>query len=580
MAARRLKGPRGWEIARATAEAEDVCIRPLLKRRTNLDTGTSEVVPIACGSRLRSVCPPCARRYARIVREQCREGWHLTEEPTSPEPDADTVSMMKFRADLMEQGRAAKRDGDDEGLEDVREALADVDRQLRADHGVRGKLPGLEEPDAPGRSRRVRSTRRRRDSPDLPRKPVDKATIGREYAGRYRPSMFTTLTLPSYGAVHSVSRGGRRCSCGKSHRRDSPVVGAPVDPDSYDYRSEARDLIHFAAMADRFWQNLRRAVGWNVQYFAVVESQRRLAPHLHAAIRGSIPRALIKQVAAGTYHQVWWPHHDDPVYGGTRVPVWVPEESAWCDPDTRQPLPTFEESLPGEEDDPAHVVRFGDQVDIRGVLGGGEEANRHVKYLTKYVTKTIGETYADASEAHRQHADRLLAELAITPCSSRCPVWLLHGIQPRGAHSRLNPGLCKANAHKRTTLGVAGRRVLVSRKWTGKTRAEHAQDRRDHVHAMLSAAGLPVADTTSSGRYVWEPVSPTDPGVPSRSYLLLQAVAERRRWKAEFEHARLIVAAGTGPPRAGGRAGEDGGPRTGPAPHCELTGGTGPAGGV
>ncbi|RKT84227.1 hypothetical protein SAMN05421805_103153 [Saccharopolyspora antimicrobica] len=557
-AARRMKGPRGWEIARATAEAEDVCIRPLLKRRTNLDTGASEVVPIACGSRLSSVCPPCARRYARIVRGQCREGWHLTEEPAEPEPDADTVWLMKFRADLMEQGREAQRNGDADALEDVREALADVDQQLRQDNGVRGKLPALDEPDAPAKPRQVRSTRRRQDSPDLPRKPVEQRTIGREFAGRYRPSMFTTLTLPSYGQVHTPTRGGRRCSCGRNHRPESPVLGTPVDVASYDYRREARDLIHFSALADRFWQNLRRAVGWNVQYFAVVESQRRLAPHLHAAIRGSIPRALIKQVAAATYHQVWWPPHDEPVYGGTRLPVWVPERSAWCDPDTREPLPTFEESLPGADEEPAHVVRFGDQVDIRGVLGGGEEAHRHVNYLTKYVTKAIGETYADATEAHRDHADRLLVELAVTPCSPRCPVWLLHGIQPKSAHSRMNPGLCKGNAHKRATLGVAGRRVLVSRKWTGKTRAEHAQDRRDHVHAMLSAAGLPVASTTSAGRYVWEPVSPTDPGVPSRSYLLLQAVAERRRWKAEFEQARLIVAARDAT-CAGGRAGEDGG---------------------
>jgi hypothetical protein len=85
----------------------------------------------------------------------------------------------------------------------------------------------------------------------------------------YRPSMFLTLTLPSYGRVTSE--------------------GVPVDPASYDYRRAALDALHFPKLVDRFWQNLRRCAGYQVQYFAAVEAQRRLAPHLHAAIRGAIP---------------------------------------------------------------------------------------------------------------------------------------------------------------------------------------------------------------------------------------------------------------------------------------------------
>ena len=87
--------------------------------------------------------------------------------------------------------------------------------------------------------------------------------------------MFVTLTCDSYGRV-----------------RDD---GTPVDPASYDYRRAARDAVHFAALVDRWWQNLRRCVGWDVQYFATVEPQKRVAPHLHAAIRGSIPHELLRQ---------------------------------------------------------------------------------------------------------------------------------------------------------------------------------------------------------------------------------------------------------------------------------------------
>ncbi|MGK5672494.1 replication initiator [Micromonospora sp. URMC 106] len=37
------------------------------------------------------------------------------------------------------------------------------------------------------------------------------------------------------------------------------MLGAPVDPASYDYRRSALDAIHFARVLDRWWQNVRRA---------------------------------------------------------------------------------------------------------------------------------------------------------------------------------------------------------------------------------------------------------------------------------------------------------------------------------
>jgi hypothetical protein len=564
-AVRGLRGPRGLAVAQAVADGEGVCIRPVARRAIDPDTGRSRVVGLACGSTREAVCGPCARRNRRLRAQQCREGWHLDAEPVieQAEPNEDQKALLGYRADVFALGREAQRAGEADEVEEAREALSEVDEALRAS-GVRGRLPGLD--DGEGQSRRVRSTRRRADVPDLPRRPVQARTIGREYAGGYRPSMFVTLTLDSYGPVHSARRRGAqiaRCACGAVHDEGAAILGAPVDPARYDYQRAARDAVHFSALLSRWWQNLRRVVGWEVQYFAAVEAQRRLAAHAHIAIRGSIPRATIRQVTAATYHHVWWPQHGDPVYGGDRLPVWVPEHRAWCDPDTRTPLPTFEESLPGPDagaDESAHVVCFGDQVDIRGLLGGSEETRRHVGYLTKYLTKSIGETYADASAAHRDHADRLLAELAITPCSPQCAVWLLHGIQPKAAHSRLNPGQCKANAHQRHSLGVAGRRVQVSRKWTGKRKSDHAHDRQAHVRQTLVAAGVIPPGERDQGagsalfgnRTVWEPVAPGDPDVPPRPYLLLEAVAQRRRWRTEYEQARLRLA---GPAARGGGGG-------------------------
>ncbi len=164
---------------------------------------------------------------------------------------------------------------------------------------------------------------------------MEDRTVGRVFGGKYRPSTFLTLTLDSYGRVDSN--------------------GAAVDPDSYDYRRAARDAIHFPKLVDRFWQNTRRCVGWDVQYFGTVEPQKRGAPHFHAAIRGTIPRAELRAITAATYHQVWWPSHDEIVYSGERLPRWDNHHKAFVDPDTRDPLPTWEEATdPDRLTVPAH----------------------------------------------------------------------------------------------------------------------------------------------------------------------------------------------------------------------------------
>ena len=48
-------------------------------------------------------------------------------------------------------------------------------------------------------------TRRRQDAPALPRRKVTRRTVGKTYTApdgkTFRPSMFLTLTCPSYGRV-------------------------------------------------------------------------------------------------------------------------------------------------------------------------------------------------------------------------------------------------------------------------------------------------------------------------------------------------------------------------------------------
>src|SRR5699024_1712300 len=153
--------------------------------------------------------------------------------------------------------------------------------------------------------RKNRSTRRRQDAPDLPRRRVADTTTGRAFTTPegtvYQPSTFLTVTLDSYGPVHSASKKPEHpvpCRCGRVPHTDDGTVGTPSDRDRYDYRLAARVAIDFGKLVDRFWQRLRRTSGWNVKYFAAVEPQKRLTMHLHAAVPGTLPRAPLRQVVA------------------------------------------------------------------------------------------------------------------------------------------------------------------------------------------------------------------------------------------------------------------------------------------
>ena len=531
-APRKLVAPLARELAEVAATEVGACIRPLAVRRIDTQTGARTTIPIPCGATKASKCPPCADRARRLRMWQAHEGWHLDTDPeiVTAEPTAEQLAVIGYRADLEAARAAALAEDDTDSVRDLERAIGDADDMLRA-AGARGtsRPPGERKP------RRVRSTRRRQDAPNLPRLPVADRTTGRTFEtpdGRtYRPSTFLTLTLPSYGRMYAD--------------------GSPVDPAVYDYRRAARDAIHFGDLVDRFWQNLRRAAGWNVQYFAAVEPQRRGAPHLHAAVRGTIPRKLLRQVVAATYHQVWWPAHDEPVYSPDRGPVWdeTLDEPGYVDPDTGRPLLTWDQALDeiGTDDDaePAHVVRFGTQVDIQGVLGDTEQAGHCLRYLVKYVTKSLDECHEPDSSSAIAHVDRLAHALRFEPCSPTCANWLLYGVVPENAKAGLVPGLCKGKAHKRENLGYGGRRCIVSRKWSGRNLTEHRTERRDHVLRTLGVVGAAVEQATPDGereRYQWQPIRPSDPDQPDRLELMLRLISERKRWREQYERARDLAA--------------------------------------
>ena len=115
---------------------------------------------------------------------------------------------------------------------DFDELIAELDEEITRS-GVRGKVA----PDQP--ARRHRSTRRRQDAPDLPRRKVSPRTVGKTYTApdgkTFRPSMFVTLTCPSYGRVDHrgvpVDPGRLRLRPGRPGRADLRRAVRPVHPE-------------------------------------------------------------------------------------------------------------------------------------------------------------------------------------------------------------------------------------------------------------------------------------------------------------------------------------------------------------
>jgi len=125
------------------------------------------------------------------------------------------------------------------------------------------------------------------------------------------------------------------------------------------------------------------------------------------------------------------------------------------------------------------------------------------------------------------------------------------------------PGHCTGKAHDRANLGLGGRRVLVSRKWSGKTLAGHKADRAAVVRAALEEAGIDPDDhdelavTGNDDRWSWE-VLPRS-RVDERTYAaaIAEAITTRQRWRHEYEAAK---AARAGPDPVAGSGGVEAGP--------------------
>jgi hypothetical protein len=195
--AARARMPLAADVVEAAAVSHGVCVRPVAMRVTDTRTGEVSFVDVPCGATLASKCPSCAERARRLRMHQCREGWHLDTDPAleGDDPNPEQVGLVVERADITSARDEARELGDDGLALACVESLADVDADIRR-AGVRGEV------EPPARTRVVRSTRRRQDAPDLPKRAMENTTVGRAFVGKdgtvFRPSI-TRMTAHRRG---------------------------------------------------------------------------------------------------------------------------------------------------------------------------------------------------------------------------------------------------------------------------------------------------------------------------------------------------------------------------------------------
>jgi hypothetical protein len=208
--AERMTMPLARDSIRKIAEASGGCLRPVQLRRTDTVTGKSETIMIPCGATLASICLPCAERAKSLRASQCREGWHLENEPDPGPPATDQTQayLLTLRAEA--QVRRDRTEARGQNVTELDELIGELDLEITK-AGIRGMVATQSSDGENGKpkGRRVRSTRRRQDAAPLPKRKVLPRTVGRVFTApdgkSYRPSMFLTLTCDSYGKVKTTA---------------------------------------------------------------------------------------------------------------------------------------------------------------------------------------------------------------------------------------------------------------------------------------------------------------------------------------------------------------------------------------
>ncbi|WP_436319468.1 replication initiator protein RepSA [Streptomyces zhihengii] len=287
-------------------------------------------------------------------------------------------------------------------------------------------------------------------------------------AVRDHPRVFLTLTAPSFGPVHNRP-GSRPCRCGAHHAEDSPELGTPLDPESYDYPGAVLFNNHAGQLWQRFTTRLRREIAASagltqrelkevarLSYGKVAEFQKRGAVHFHAVIRIDGP--------AG-------PDGPPPSWASTELLTRALQAAAAHSYTTVM--------VPAAADQPLRRLRWGTQLDVRPVkaFGDGSDITEQAvaSYIAKYATKAAETT----GSLDRRIGNREALVLLGVPDHTRRLVEACFDLDPLYPDRRL-----MAWAHM---LGFRGHFSTKSRRYS-TTLGELRQTRVDYRAAQERAA--------------------------------------------------------------------------------------------
>jgi hypothetical protein len=188
---------------------------------------------------------------------------------------------MAARADLL-LAYAQRRAADDEdSCEQIADSVAELDDQLRS-LGVRGRLAPLEPAPKAGQALQPASPRRPQPAPAAHRTPHPGANL--------RRPLPAVDVCDADAALLRQSRRPRR-------RHPPRQLRLPAR------RQRCHPLSGVGGSVLAKHPPLCRVGGCSTS--APSNPKNAGAPHFHAAIRGTIPRAELRAITVATYHQVW-----------------------------------------------------------------------------------------------------------------------------------------------------------------------------------------------------------------------------------------------------------------------------------
>ena len=268
------------------------------------------------------------------------------------------------------------------------------------------------------------------------------------------PQVFASLTAPSFGAVHNRPDDDRPCRCGQRHDADDPLLGAAIDPATYDYEGAVLWNWHAPALWNRFTVELARVLAaraglseraWRkrvrVAFAKVAEFQARGLVHFHAIVRldGAEDRAT--------------------------APGMLVSPAGLCDAIRKA---AGRANLDGDAGDGETIdVRFGEQLHTR-VLAGAEDGQelspgQVAAYVAKYSCKASHEQITTRDSDPDRWRDRGVPEQLVQMAAAALDLSERSGLRKLGRWVHM--------------LGFRGHFVTKSRRYSitlGELRAARA----------------------------------------------------------------------------------------------------------